>query len=263
MAARTLAPVTERLHVAWSGAGERVLLVHGSFQPAERTFSKQAVLADEFRLGLVDRRGFGASPDTERVDFERDAKDLAALLDEPAHLVGHSYGGIACLLAAARRPEQVLSLTVIEPPALALAAGHPAADELRERVSAAFGAGDPEDVFVGFVEAWGLPRPSPADVARRDARALAASARERSPAEAVIPVDRLAATPFPKLVVSGGWERKPDEAQRLAGSAFAAVCDVLERSLAAERLHVPNTAHAPQRAGPAFNQPLREFLRRA
>ena len=44
---------------------------------------------------------------------------------------------------------------------------------------------------------------------------------ERSPVEAVIPLDELAAAPFPKLVISGGHS-----------AAFDAVCDVLEARLA-------------------------------
>ena len=250
--------------MSWSGAGEPVLLVHGSFTPGSRTFAEQASLADEFRLGLVDRRGFGASPATERVDFERDAEDIAALLDERAHVVGHSYGGVACLLAAAQRPEGVRSLTVIEPPALALIAGDPAAETLQTRIAAAFAeASDPVDLYARFLEAWGFPRPSADSLARRDRSALAASAGERPPGEAQIPLDVLARAHLPTLVVSGGWEEAPPEAQALAGHAFAAVCDVLERRLHAERLHVPGRAHAPQLAGDAFNRPLRAFLRRA
>jgi pimeloyl-ACP methyl ester carboxylesterase len=256
--------VAEELHVSWSGAGEPVLLVHGSFTPASRTFAEQASLADEFRLGLVDRRGFGSSPATERVDFERDAEDLAALLAVPAHVVGHSYGGVACLLAAAQRPEGVRSLTVIEPPALALIAGDPAAETMQTRIAVAFAeASDPADLYARFVQAWGFPRPSAAALARRDLQALAASFGERPPGEAQIPLDVLARARLPTLVVSGGWERTPPEAQALAGHAFSAVCDVLERRLGAERLHVPGTGHAPQQSGEAFNGPLRVFLRRA
>jgi pimeloyl-ACP methyl ester carboxylesterase len=255
--------VAEALHVEWSGSGERVLLVHGSFWAADRTFAAQRPLADEFRIGLVDRRGFGLSPATERVDFDRDAEDVAALLDEPAHLVGHSYGGIGCMLAAVRRPDRVRSLTVIEPPALALAGGHPAVEELVARSSAAYALDEPTEVFARFVESWGLPRPNAASLARQDARALASSAAERSPAEAQVPLDALATTGIPVLVVSGGWESAPEDARRIAGAAFGAVCDVIERRLGAERLRIPGATHAPQLAGDAFNEPLRAFLRRA
>ena len=213
--------VADDLHVAWSGAGEPVLLVHGSFTPAAPTFAAQAPLADEFRVGLLDRRGFGANPDVERVDFERDAEDIAALLVEPTHLVGHSYGGVGCLLAAAARPESVRSLTVIEPPAFAVAAGDP----VRERAGRPDrgrlrGRRIPFERYARFVEAWGFPRPSAAAIARRDVRALVASAGERLPAEATIPLAELAAAPYPKLVVSGDWDDAPPVARRIAGRAF-------------------------------------------
>jgi pimeloyl-ACP methyl ester carboxylesterase len=252
------------LHVSWSGSGERVLLVHGGFTVARDAFARQAPLADEFRLGLVDRRGFGASPDTARVDFEQDADDIARLLDEPAHLVGHSYGGLGCLLAAARNGEAVRSVTVIEPPAFALALHDEAVRTLRARIIAVFErATDPATLYADFLEAWGFERPSPERIARQDARALASSAEERGPWEASIPLEVLAAAPFPKLVVSGTWESARPEARALAGRAFAAVCDVLQAGLGAERLRIPAAGHTAQLTGDAFNEPLRRFLRSA
>lgn len=252
------------LHVTWWGSGERVLLVHGSFALARDVFVEQGPLADEFRLGLVDRRGFGASPDTPRVDFEQDAEDIACLLDEPTHLVGHSYGGIGCLLAAPRRPEAVRSLTVIEPPAIALVPDEPAARELRARLEPVFaGASDPPTLFADFLEAWGLKRPSAKRLERQDPRALASSATERPPWEATIPLDELATARFPKLIVSGEWDEARPEARELAGRAFAAVCDVLEARLGAQRLRIAGATHAAQLEGEAFNEPLRRFLRAA
>ena len=70
---------------------------------------------------IADRPGFGASPPLERGDFELEAPLFAELLGDGAHLVGHSYGAVIALLAAAERPEAVLSLTVSEPGALKLA----------------------------------------------------------------------------------------------------------------------------------------------
>ena len=74
---------------------------------------------------------------------------------------------------------------------------------------------------------------------------------ERPPDEARIPLARLRALPFPKLVVSGGHH-----------AAFDAVCDVLERELEAERAALPGAGHAAQRA-PGFNERLVAFLERA
>jgi hypothetical protein len=73
---------------------------------------------------------------------------------------------------------------------------------------------------------------------------------ERAPWEAEIPLDELAAAPFPKLVVSGAHH-----------AAFDAVCDVLEERLGAERAVLPGAGHSIPRA-PAFNERVDQFLRR-
>jgi pimeloyl-ACP methyl ester carboxylesterase len=91
----------------------------------------QRSLAEEgFRLLVPDRRGYGRSPAAEREDFLRDADDIADLMGDGAHLVGHSYGGLGVLFAAARRLDATLSLTLLEPSAFALGQHHPAARTL-------------------------------------------------------------------------------------------------------------------------------------
>ena len=60
----------------------------------------QRPLAERYRLLVMDRRGFGGSPDIDRSDYEVDAADVAELLGDGAHLVGHSYGGVVAMLAA-------------------------------------------------------------------------------------------------------------------------------------------------------------------
>src|SRR5436309_3135095 len=108
------------LDVIEHGSGPRVVFVHGDIFGAEMTWGAQEPLATEHHLLFVNRRGFGGSPDVEGEDFEVDAKDIAEILPPGAHLVGHSYGGVVSLLAAAARPDLVHSLAVIEPPAFAL-----------------------------------------------------------------------------------------------------------------------------------------------
>ena len=98
---------TAGVHVTVWGDGEPAVFVHGSFGWGEETWREQRPLAEQYRLLLIDRRGFGASPPDGRVDFDRDADDVAELLEDGAHLVGHSYGGVVSLVAAARRPESV------------------------------------------------------------------------------------------------------------------------------------------------------------
>jgi pimeloyl-ACP methyl ester carboxylesterase len=224
------------------GEGETVVLVHGS-GVRDWTWSDQLPLADRYRLVMPYRRGYGDSPAADP-DFEVDGQDVADLLEEPSHLVGFSYGGIGSLLAAARRPEGVRSVTVIEPPAFRVALDDPAVRELGERLEGVFARDGqtPEEFGVAFAEAMGFePRPPSPEMRS----VLESFMRERSPGEAVIPYNRLGETPV--LVVSGGWH-----------PAFDAICNVLAERLGAERETFPGAGHGAQHA-PGFNERLLEF----
>jgi pimeloyl-ACP methyl ester carboxylesterase len=231
----------------------RLLLVHGSVVNADLTWSGQKPLADHFEIAAPDRRGFPPGPDVERVDFEDEAVWLEPLLQEGTHLVGHSYGGVISLLAAAAHPDRVRSLTVIEPPAFGVARGAPAADEFMARIEEHWtnGPSDPAEFLRGFLGLVGssIPPGNFSPELLQGARTLMV---ERSPAEAVIPFDELAHAPFPKLVVSGGHS-----------PAFDAVCDVLEERLGAERAVLPGAGHSVQRLGEPFNELLTAFVEHA
>jgi pimeloyl-ACP methyl ester carboxylesterase len=227
--------------------------VHGSVANAEATWSAQRPLSERFELVAPNRRGFPPGPDVERVDFEDEAVWLDRFLEPGTHLVGHSYGGVISLLAAARHPELLRSLTVVEPPAFGLARGDPAADafvadaqQLWER-----GPREPEVFLREFLRAVGsnLPSDGPSEGLLQGARTLMV---ERYPWTAEVPLGELAAAPFPKLVVSGAHH-----------GAFDAVCDVLERRLEAERAVLPGAGHSVQRLGEPFNAVLADFVERA
>jgi pimeloyl-ACP methyl ester carboxylesterase len=220
------------------------------------TWSEQLQLANRYRLLIPDRRSYGDSPPGDG-DFERDAEDVAALLDD-SHVVGHSYGGVVALLAAARRPDAVRSLTVIEPPALGLVRGRPEVEEFIRRVdSARTLATDGSDYAARFTTSFGFPAPS-APPEGRALDAATASWRERPPFEAVIPLDALAAAPFPKLVVRGAWDGAPDDARRIGKPSFDTVCDLLVERLRAQSATIAGVAHAAQR-GEGFNEQLVAF----
>jgi pimeloyl-ACP methyl ester carboxylesterase len=242
------------LHVEQWGEGPTVLLVHGSVADGRATWSEQQPLAKRWTLLVLDRPGFGENPPVERVDFDVDAPLVAELLADGAHLVGHSYGGVVSLLAAARRPEAVWSLTVVEPPAFGIARGNADADKFVERGQEHWRSGprDPEAFLRGFLRLVGSamdpPSPLPPPLQRGAEMLLV----ERGPWEARIPLAELAGARFPKLVVSGAHH-----------PAFDAVCDVLEQRLAAERAVIPGAGHSVQRTGTPFNERLEEFLRSA
>jgi pimeloyl-ACP methyl ester carboxylesterase len=244
------------LNVTVWGEGAPAVFVHGSFGWGEETWRQQRPLADHYRLLLVDRRGFGASLPNGRVDFERDAEDVAELLDDGAHLVGHSYGGVVSLLAAALRPDAVRSLTVIEPPALGLVREEPSVQEFIDGVNTAMSeATDPSDYRALFLRNFGFPAPD-VQLEGRELEAARSSWHERNPAEAVIPFDPLAGVRT--LVVRGDWAKAPPAARERGAAVFHAVCDVLETRLRAETATFP-AAHRPQELGEPFNTRLRAF----
>ena len=226
----------------------RIVFVHGSVGNAQSTWSEQRALADRFECVFVTRSGYPPGPPLERIDFEEQADDVATELRGGDHLVGHSYGGVVSLLAAARGPA-LASLTVSEPPAFGVARGDPAVEELManfEHVPA--GPREYLEFFLPLVgSAIQIPDPLPPQL-EQGARAAMA---ERLPSEAVIPFDKLRAAPFPKLVISGGHH-----------AAFDAVCDVMEERLGAERAVLPGAGHSLPRA-PGYNDVLVSFVERS
>jgi len=228
----------------------RAVLVHGSVGNGPATFSALGPLEERFDVVVPNRGGYPPGPVLERIDFEEQAVELAPLLEDGAHLVGHSYGGVISLLIAARYPKRVRSLTVSEPPAFGVARGNPDVEQLVAGLNEFFAAGpyEPSEYLRGFLVSVGselrLPEPLPPAL-EQGARAAMV---ERPPWEAEIPLDELAAAPFPKLVISGGHH-----------AAFDAVCDVLEERLRAERAVLPGAGHSVPRA-PGYAERLLEFF---
>ncbi len=234
------------------GKRPRLLFVHGSVVNAELTWAAQKPLAERFDVVAPNRRGFPPGPDVERVDFEDEAAWFDRFVEPGTHVIGHSYGGVIALLLAAKHPE-LGSLTVIEPPATSVARGVPAADEFAAGAERLWNEGprDPGEFLRTFFAAVGTPAP-PGEfnaVLLQGARTLMV---ERLPSEAEIPLDALAAAPFPKLVVTGGHH-----------AAFEAIAAVLEERLGAERAVFPGAGHSVQRVGRPFNTLLANFVETA
>lgn len=249
------------------GEGEPVILLHGSGAPApvSAIWSRQRPLAERYRLIIPTRRGYGDRPVAMQTDIEGDVADLLSLLGEGAdtgraladapegaHLVGFSYGGIVALTAAARRPDLVRSLTMIEPPALGIARGHPAADhsiELLSRFEPPPPGLTPEQFWKRFRAMMGMPVPEQVTLTPIERKAVEAHMAEAPPFTLSLPLDELAATSFPKLVVSGDWHAGMD-----------AVADIITERLNAERFVLKGWYHNVHRGGEPFNQRLEAFL---
>jgi pimeloyl-ACP methyl ester carboxylesterase len=247
--------MTGALFVKRTGRGPRVVLLHGAVLSGELCWSQQLPLADRFALEIVDRAGYGRSQEVSPgEDLDADAPLVAGLLEGGAHLVGHSSGAVAAMLAAALRPQAVLSLTLCEPPAFQLVPGSSEAQQMaRDLQEHLHTTGDDAQWLRGFLGIVGrsvvIPEHLPPPLAQ-GARALRAV--RRRPWEGQLPVDRLAAAPFDSLVMSGNHS-----------PAFEAVCDALAAALNARRAHVTGAGHATPETGDAFNQTLEAFIRAA
>jgi pimeloyl-ACP methyl ester carboxylesterase len=250
---------TPAIHVTrWGSAGPRVILVHGGVQGSEvggeRNFAAQRPLAEQgWQLVVPDRPGHGRSPDPGRPDdAEADGLWVAELLEDGAHLVGHSFGGCVALSAAEERPAAVRSLTLVEPGMHNLA--------IRDRRVKRFVFGMLRAMLLSTsavrrakraVRLLGIPpeaTPSDPAVLKRLGRNLA---RGRLPSRATLE-RQLGATRragVPLLVVTGGWS-----------PAFEVTGDFVAAAGGGRRAVVESPHHFPQWRGDAFNPLLAAFL---
>lgn len=137
-------------HVETHGQGpRRALLLHCSLGFSGAYARLCAYLGGALTTTAFDQPGHGRSADW---DDETDLQDQVtavaeALLTEPMDLIGHSFGGTVALRLAITHPELVRSLTLIEPPMMAVAkednpkSAAPIADAMKS-FNAALDAGD-------------------------------------------------------------------------------------------------------------------------
>jgi pimeloyl-ACP methyl ester carboxylesterase len=243
-----------------------VIFVHGGLMDGSSAWTGQNPLASSFRLRFMDRFGYGRSAD--RPDDARLEADIAAVVDLAhggAHLVGHSYGALICLVATARAPADVLSLTLIEPPALSIARDDPNVESLIRRLTVALPAARdqaPPIALRTFFDALGLDGPPPSSASEE--RAIRSTFREPPPWEVLLPMSSLIAAGRPTLLVSGAWAGGLDNvARHEAGTAFQRICEILAGRLNATHATITGAAHAVQFTGPPFNARLRSFIESA
>lgn len=103
----------------WSHKGTPLILLHGLSSQAHIFDRVAPLLADSFRVLVLDQRGHGdsAKPD-DGYDFANIAQDLAAFLDtlkiKRAVIAGHSWGGGVALYFAAYYLERTRALILID-----------------------------------------------------------------------------------------------------------------------------------------------------
>ena len=91
-----------------SGDGPPLLLVHGVTADHATTWAHVLPsLEQSYSVHAMDRRGRGGSGDAAHYALQREAEDVAAVVEsigEPVDLLGHSYGALCALEAALLTP---------------------------------------------------------------------------------------------------------------------------------------------------------------
>jgi pimeloyl-ACP methyl ester carboxylesterase len=128
-----------------TGDGEPLILVHGSWADHHTWDLAAPTLAQHFKVITYDRRGHSKSTAPPgQGSVREDVNDLAELIKlagpGPAHVVGNSLGGSIVLRLAASQPELCRTVSVHEPPLMALLASDesmaPMLNEVQGRIGA-------------------------------------------------------------------------------------------------------------------------------
>lgn len=253
------------IHITrWGTEGPVVAMVHGSAQGSrvggDRHFAGQERLARQgWQIIVPDRPGHGRSPSPGRPDdVIADAEWVSDLLGKSAHLVGHSFGGAIALAAAARRPDAVRSLTLVEPALLMMAGDDPRVRTFIENQMALFSSKrPPQEIAAEFCRMAGIP-PELRQGFRGGQEMTdmgKALFQMRIPPVSTIReyAEIVVRSGMPVQVVSGGWN-----------PAFEATGDVAAKLTKGRRLVIGSSHHFPNLEHPEeFNDALSSFMTEA
>lgn len=183
-----------------------VVFVHGAGREGVDAWPQQAAVAEPSWLFLARE---GAADDA--------ARDAQRLLDwlrarGGGHVVAHSYGANAAVLAAQLEPAMVRSLALLEPACFDLARGNPAVEEHIAAMTPVFAVADDASVSVRdfsrrFAAGMGM---EPPDVPDEELRASVSRLRALRPPWG-IGLRTQQGLPARTLVVTGGWSRIYEE----------------------------------------------------
>ena len=248
------------IHLVEHGTGPRVVLVHGSAQGSAvggaKHFANQvSLVAKGWTVITPDRPGHGRSPAPDRGDDAAlDGVWVAELLGEGGHLVGHSFGGAVALAAAARRPEAVRTLTLIEPALQKVATDLPVVRKFIFRlVATALLSFPPATRMKRIAKFLGIPDSIRGGASQQElARMGKGFKRLRLPTKdeiaaqlAVVREHRI-----PLLIVTGGWN-----------AAFDAVAARVAELGGGQHVVIPSPHHFPQNVSEEFNELLDTAMR--
>ena len=197
---------------------QRIVFVHGAGSFGSAAWPRQHGMALSYDALFLRRHGYHPVAEPVESSFDEDAAIvLRSLADDGrgaagGHVVAHSQGAIAAMMAAVERPDLVFSLTLVEPACLSLTAELPATAahiglmqplfDVRHQMS----DDDFQREFVRRVYATDLQQPATAEE-KRSARRLRLQAPSWEAPLHIVPG-------VPTLVLTGGWEPLYEEIAR-------------------------------------------------
>ena len=144
-----------------TGSGPPLVLVHGTTADHTRWEPIRSALEEHVTAYAIDRRGRGESGDAIEYALAREAEDVAAVvesIDEPAILLGRSYGAIR-YLEAALRTDDLRKLVLYEPP-LPVSDHDPDSENVLDQMTALVDDGENEEALLRFFrEVAHVPEP--------------------------------------------------------------------------------------------------------
>tara|TARA_B100001287_G_scaffold276085_1_gene285702 strand:- start:521 stop:1282 length:762 start_codon:yes stop_codon:yes gene_type:complete len=100
------------------GNGKPVIILHGLFGFSDNWKSQAKVLANYFRVIVVDLRNHGRSEWADLHSYETMANDVIETMDflnlSQFHVIGHSMGGKVAMHLAQTYPERILKTVVVD-----------------------------------------------------------------------------------------------------------------------------------------------------
>jgi pimeloyl-ACP methyl ester carboxylesterase len=211
-----------------------------------------ALLAQHFTVFHYDRRGRGASLDTQPYAVERKVEDLAALIKEAggqAAVFGMSSGGVLAL-EAAKRGLAITKLALYEPPFNSGdETSRQASENYTRQLTALLAEGRRGDAVALAMITWGAEASAIAGMRQTpiwplfEAVASTLAYDNAIMGDGAIPSERLASITVPTLVIDGG--ASPPFMQSAAQAAAHALPNARHRTMEGQTHDVAPEALAP------------------
>ncbi|TRX62783.1 alpha/beta fold hydrolase [Fulvivirga sp. M361] len=100
------------------GEGKPLIILHGLFGSSDNWLSVGKVLAEKYKVFLVDQRNHGQSPHSDEFNYTVMADDLQGFIDQQGimepDILGHSMGGKTAMKFAIKYPELWQKLIVVD-----------------------------------------------------------------------------------------------------------------------------------------------------